>query len=110
MLRRVGATIICFEHRELKVQYNWLVLDIRDERRSTLGACRSVAFPRGPEGSLGGSRGTSLSSHYRTGGYPCEGEAFCCTVKEVSSHEDRNNNLSSSFGDLLGDWLLPRNC
>ncbi|RWW16743.1 hypothetical protein GW17_00019352 [Ensete ventricosum] len=75
-----------------------------------VGACRSVAFPRGPEGSSGGSRGTSLSSHYRTGGYPCEGEAFCCTVKEVSSHEDRNNNLSSSFGDLLGDRLLPRNC
>ncbi|RRT72486.1 hypothetical protein B296_00010105 [Ensete ventricosum] len=82
MLRRVGAAIICFECRELKVRYDWLVLDIRDERRSTLGACCSVAFPRGPEGSSGGSRGTSLSSHYRTGGYPCEGEAFYCTVRE----------------------------
>ncbi|RRT55279.1 hypothetical protein B296_00039942 [Ensete ventricosum] len=48
-----------------------------------IGACRSVAFPRGLEGSFGGGHGTSSLGYCRTGGYPYEGEASCCTAGKV---------------------------
>ncbi|RRT49411.1 hypothetical protein B296_00052442 [Ensete ventricosum] len=75
MLRWAKVAVICFKCRELKILWNKLFLDLRHEGGSdygallelnfrldeflldlvhlsvlVIGACRSVAFPRGPKG------------------------------------------------------------